>query len=81
MKVRYYGLWSATRRADLDHARDRLQAARATAAPIEVPVTPTTTTTTTTTSGGPAPPLICPLCHAGTLTVMAILRPERKVPP
>ena len=41
MKVRYYGLWSATRRADLEHARDRLQAARATAAPIEVPVTPT----------------------------------------
>ena len=76
MKVRYYGLWSATRRADLDHARGLLPAARATTAPIEVPATSTTTTV-----GGPAPPLICPLCHAGTLTVIAILRPERKVPP
>jgi hypothetical protein len=77
MKVRYYGLWSATRRADLDHARDLLPAARAPLAPIEVPAT----TTTTTTVGGVAPPLICPLCHAGTLTVIAILRPPRKVPP
>ncbi|MGQ0736345.1 MAG: IS91 family transposase [Acidobacteriota bacterium] len=76
MKVRYYGLWSTTRRADLDHARDRLPAARATTAPTDVPATPTTTA-----CAGPAPQPICPLCHVGTLTVIAILRPERKVPP
>jgi hypothetical protein len=72
MKVRYYGLWSATRRADLDHARTLLDAAHATAA--GAPATPTTTL------GAPAP-IVCPLCHAGTLTVIAILRPLRKVPP
>ena len=81
MKVRYYGLWSATRRADLDHARDRLPPACATAAPTALPATPTTTTTTTAVVAGPAPQLVCPLCHAGTLTVIAILRPERNVPP
>lgn len=71
-KVRYYGLWSATRRADLDHARTLLAAAPATA--DESPATPTTT------PGAPAP-IICPLCHAGTLTLIAVLRPQRKVPP
>ena len=25
--------------------------------------------------------LVCPLCHTGTLTLVAILRPHRKVPP
>jgi len=76
-KVRYYGLWSATRRADLDHARALLHAARATASPHEAPATPTPTPTL----GVPAAPLVCPLCHEGTLTVIAILRPARKVPP
>ena len=75
-KVRYYGLWSATRRADLDHARTRLEAERATATPAEPPPPLITTPIAT-----PAVPLVCPLCHAGTLTVIAILRPERKVPP
>ena len=75
-KVRYYGLWSATRRADLDHARDLLQAAHATASPIEPPATPTPTT-----AAGSPPQPVCPLCHTGTLTVIAILRPLRKVPP
>jgi predicted RNA-binding Zn-ribbon protein involved in translation (DUF1610 family) len=75
MKVRYYGLRSATRRADLDHARDLLQATRATTSPAEPPATPTAV------APGVAPQSICPLCHAGTLTVIAILRPLRKVPP
>ena len=70
-KVRYYGLWSATRRADLNHAHTLLDAAHATATAAESPAT---------TLGAPAP-IVCPLCHAGTLTVIAILRPERKVPP
>jgi hypothetical protein len=74
-KVRYYGLWSATRRADLDHARTLLDAAHAAAtADGAPPATPTTTL------GAPAP-IICPLCHAGTLMLIAVLRPERKVPP
>ena len=76
IKVRYYGLWSATRRADLDHARTLLDAAHATA--DASPATPTTTPTTT--PGAPAP-IVCPLCRTGTLTLIAILRPQRKVPP
>ena len=76
MKVRYYGLWSATRRADLDHARDLLLAASATASPTPRPAQPTTTV-----GAGPAPQPICPLCRTGTLIVIAILRPLRKVPP
>ncbi len=73
-KLRYYGLWSATRRADLDHARTLLDAAHATATADESPATPAAT------PGGSAP-IVCPLCHAGTLTLIAVLRPERKVPP
>jgi predicted RNA-binding Zn-ribbon protein involved in translation (DUF1610 family) len=73
-KVRYYGLWSATRRAHRDHARDLLQTAHAPATLDGAPVMPTTAVV------APAP-LVCPLCHAGTLTVIALLRPERKVPP
>ena len=73
-KVRYYGLWSATRRADLDHARTLLNAATPTATPVGRPLTPATTL------GAPAP-IVCPLCHAGTLTLIAVLRPARKVPP
>jgi hypothetical protein len=76
-KVRYYGLWSATRRADLDQARTLLTAERA---PVSTAQSPTPLTTTT-----PAAPLaatlVCPLCHLGTLTLVAILRPARKVPP
>ena len=75
MKVRYYGLWSATRRADLDHARDLLPAVPA-AAPTTPPATPTPTATASL-----APQPVCPLCRTGTLRVIAILRPERKVPP
>ena len=73
MKVRYYGLWSATRRADLAHARTLLAAAHATATPVGRAVTPTST-------GGVPAPAVCPVCHAGTLTLIAILRPQRKVP-
>jgi hypothetical protein len=74
MKVRYYGLWSATRRADLDHARTLLAAARVATAQPPAPPTPTPV-------ARPAAALVCPLCHIGTLTLVAILRPHRKVPP
>lgn len=75
-KVRYYGLWSATRRADLDHARTLLEAERVPATPAGPPAPPTTT------PGAPcAAAPICPLCHLGTLTLVAVLRPEPKRPP
>jgi hypothetical protein len=75
-KVRYYGLWSATRRSDLEHARTLLEAERAPAAPAQPPAPLLTTL-----GASPAAPLVCPLCHTGTLTLVAILRPQRKVPP
>lgn len=75
-KVRYYGLWSATRRSDLDHARTLLAAARAPATPTGPPAPPTTTPVAALAA---AP--VCPLCHIGTLTLIAVLRRERKVPP
>ena len=72
-KVRYYGLWSATRRKDLDVARTLLEAERALAPPPPPP---------TTTPGAPPTALpVCPLCRRGTLTLVAILHPDRKVPP
>jgi hypothetical protein len=74
-KVRYYGLWSATRRADLDHARTLLAPERA-PAPLAQASAPSTTP-----GAPPAAVPVCPLCHIGTLTLIAILRPQRKVPP
>ncbi len=71
-KVRDYGLWSPTRRADLDHARQLLQSSRAPGPPVGPPATLTPT---------PVAPPPCPLCHTGTLIVVAVLRPPRKVPP
>ena len=76
-KVRYYGLGSATRRADLDHARTLLEAERAGPAP---PAQPSALPTPTLGARPTALP-VCPLCHLGTLTLVAILRPQRKVPP
>jgi hypothetical protein len=73
-KVRYYGLWSATRRADLEHARTLLDEAHTTATADAAPATPPTAPIV------PAP-IVCPLCHTGTLTLVAILRPQPKVPP
>lgn len=74
-KVRYFGLWSRTRRRDLDHARrllgvssgDRV-AASALATSDTLPAAP------------PAAPS-CPFCHAGTLTVIALLPRQTYVPP
>lgn len=71
-KVRYDGLWSPTRRSDLEHARHLLQASLATSSPAVPSATPTST---------PVALPVCPLCHAGTLIFVAVLRPQRKVPP
>ena len=75
-KVRYYGLWSATRRQDLALARTLLVAERTPASPVQPPGASTTTPVTS-----PAAAPVCPRCHLGTLTLIAILRPQRKVPP
>ena len=75
MKVRYYGLWSATRRSDLDHARTLLEAEPTPATPAMPPVTNTPTV------AAPQAQPVCPLCHTSRLTLVAILRPQRKVPP
>jgi hypothetical protein len=75
-KVRYYGLWSATRRADLDHARTLLEATRTPPPPARSPAKPPLRS-----DAPPAVATVCPLCHTGTLTLVAILRPHRKVPP
>jgi hypothetical protein len=76
-KVRYYGLWSPTRRADLEAARRLLQPTLAPSPPMALPATPLPTPT--------ALPVVvpppCPLCHTGTLILVAVLRPPRRVPP
>jgi hypothetical protein len=77
-KVRYYGLWSARRRADLNHARALLEPE---GAPDVMPAgPPVTATPIVAVAALPAQP-VCPLCHVGRLTVLMILRPRRKVPP
>jgi hypothetical protein len=73
-KVRYYGLWSPTRRSDLEQARRLLQPSLVPSPPMVASATPT-----------PTPPPVamppCPLCRAGTLILVAVLRPLRRVPP
>jgi hypothetical protein len=69
-KVRYDGLWSPTRRSDLEAARRLLQPSLAPSPPRALPATPTPVA---------LPP--CPLCHTGTLILVAVLRPPRRVPP
>ena len=70
-KVRYYGLWSPTCRAQLAQARALRSAPRH--APADVP----------TANPSPSPlasaPLAgrCPHCRMGTLRVVAVLRPYR----
>jgi hypothetical protein len=70
-KVRYFGLWSRARRADLDHARQLLGTLDV--APCAAPSSPTSD------APSPAPP--CPLCHAGTLIVVAVLQRQPHRPP
>jgi hypothetical protein len=75
-KVRYYGLWSRTRRCDLEQARQLLEKKPpgiADAEPSTTAAAPTTTRLVALT--------VCPYCHGGTLTLIAVLRPERRVPP
>jgi Putative transposase/Transposase zinc-binding domain len=70
-KVRYFGLWSHARRRDLDHAHQIL-------AGSDTPPPPATRPAS---SSPLAINLSCPLCHAGTLVVIAVLRRQLQVPP
>lgn len=73
-KVRYYGLWSATRRADRTKAR-AISSATAVTAPEE-PATSVASSTSPT-----SPPARCPHCQQGHLIRIATLPRQRKVPP
>jgi hypothetical protein len=70
-KVRYYGLWSRTRRADLERTHQVLDAV-----PSRSPVT-TPRSVPTVREVEPS----CPLCHAGTLILIAVLRRHNMRPP
>ena len=72
-KVRYYGLWSPSRRHQLDLARALLDQSLPLAStdPPSPPDAPT----------APAPSLpLCPLCGVGALVVIGVLRPQRGPP-
>jgi hypothetical protein len=70
-KVRYFGLWSRVSRDDLDQARQLLEATSGVERPATSPAAPTPL---------PASPS-CPLCQAGTLTLIAVLPRQRYRPP
>ncbi len=75
-KVRYYGIWSPTCRAQLEQARTLLGAATAAnPARDSVPHSPLTEPL------APAAPARCPHCHLGHLFEVRVLPPQRKVPP
>jgi hypothetical protein len=70
VKVRYYGIWSPSRRPQLQRARTLLSANRpATASPVPLPR-----------AESPAPlpvPHPCPLCHRGVLILVQTLPAQR----
>jgi hypothetical protein len=70
-KVRYFGLWSRARRVDLDRAHQVLDGV-----PSRAPVT-TPQPVPTVHEVAPS----CPLCHAGTLILIAVLRRHTPRPP
>ena len=73
-KVRYYGIWSSARRADLDHARVLLSGA-------SLPVTADGPVAPVPDPGIPPVPVPGPHCRVGHVIVTQVLRPHRKVPP
>jgi hypothetical protein len=72
-KVRYYGIWSPSCRAQLEQARTLLGAATAKAVD-SMPDSPPTEQATL-----PAPAR-CPHCHIGQLFEIGILPPQREPP-
>lgn len=79
-KVRYYGLWSASRRADLAHARDLLTALSRLAPALQPASEPAPASASV---PSPPPPDLprCPHCREGTLILIAVLRPWWRGPP
>jgi len=74
-KVRYYGIWSPTCRAQLEQARTLLAAAATSAAVDAVPHSPPTA------PAAPVPaPARCPHCHLGQLLQLRVLPPQREPP-
>ena len=73
-KVRYYGICSPSCREQLAQARTLLSAETTTDA-ATVPDSPPGEQAT------PAAPARCPHCHLGQLFEIAVLPPQRKVPP
>lgn len=74
-KVRYYGLWSPTCRKQLEQARTLLRTSTTTNAVDSAPDTPPTEPALQ------SAPARCPLCGIGQLLLVAVLPPQRKVPP
>jgi hypothetical protein len=74
-KVRYYGIWSPTCRAQLEHARTLLSTSTTTKAGVAAPDTPPTEPAL------PSAPARCPRCRSGQLLLVVLLPPQRKVPP
>jgi hypothetical protein len=74
-KVRYYGIWSPSCRAQLEQARLLLGAATTTAALDSTP------DSLLTEPAAPAPATArCPHCHLGQLFAIAVLPPQREPP-
>jgi hypothetical protein len=74
-KVRYYGLWSPTCRAQLAHARTLLSAP-----PPAAPVEPVAITAPASPASRPLPAR-CPHCQVGTLILVEVLAPHRSRSP
>ena len=74
-KVRYYGIWSPACREQLELARTLLRTSTTTNAVDSAP------DTLPTEQALPAAPARCPLCRSGQLLLVAVLKPQRKVPP
>jgi hypothetical protein len=76
-KVRYYGIWSPSCRAQLAQARTLLSPLTTTTAAVD-----STPHSLLTEPAATAPPSArCPHCHLGLLFELRVLPPQRKVPP
>jgi hypothetical protein len=74
-KVRYYGIWSPSCRAQLEQARTLLSTSTTTKAVASAPDTPPPEPAL------PSAPARCPLCGIGQLRLVQALPPQRKLPP
>jgi hypothetical protein len=80
-KVRYYGIWSPTCRAQLELARVLLEARPLPTGAAAAVLTDLAQPAETTTSVSPPTPARCSYCRVGHLFELRVLPPQRKVPP